>query len=257
MPMQYDQKKLTAVLGISTFERDVALLTEYFSVFHEFRVRILNILYDHPTRATAIMGRPRMESDEAGLWIIPWHIDDAIHEEPFDQSNAQSFLVGPEIMKYFALKGADYWRGRQVHDVGCGTAMYDIYLVKMGATVIARTAGGESLVLAALNLVENNCTMDFDFGLDHKDIIEINSDTYIFHGVLNGYGMGQMNVDTMRYLASLGKEVIFTAPYNIRADKYPRWQTNDLQPTEYEIVLETGFYGDPEEWGPREVLRML
>ena len=267
MQMSYNQTKLDAVLEMVTWPSDLELVTQYFSEYKENRVPILDLLYYHPHRFFSVMSREQFESENAsGFWVIPWDKNDySVLDEPWTEDNILSMYMGREMSKYFIMQGKDYWPDRKVHDVGCGTGLFGIELTRLGAKVIARTCGPESLMVSACNLILHNFDVDLAFGLECKENIETDSDTYIFHDIFYEYGMAQMNADTMRYLAGLGKEVIFTAPYHVRdvgAGVLPRagegWhRVMTLEESEYEVALSTKYSGDPEGWGPREVLRML
>lgn len=267
--MPYDQTKLDAVLlpphSIITWPRDIELITQYFSEYKECRVPILDMLYYGTHRFICVMGRERFESENTrGFWVIPWDITQdllsgavADSNAPWTKDNILSLYMGREMSKYFIMQGEDYWTGRKVHDVGCGTCIFGIELTRMGAKVIARTGGAEALMVSACNLIEHNFDLDFGFGLECKENIETDSDTYIFHDIFYEYGLSQMNLDTMRYLAGLGKEVIFTAPFFMRDAADGWFRTMTLEESEYEVALATKYNGDPEGWGPREVMRML
>jgi predicted nicotinamide N-methyase len=268
--MPYDQTKLDAVLASITFPRDIELVTQYFSEYKENRVPILDILYYHPHRFVCVMGRERFESENTlGLWIIPWDIRDYVFlyntNDPWVEDTILSLYMGREMSKYFHMQGEAYWAGRKVHDVGCGTGIFGMELTRLGAEVIARTCGPEALMISACNLIEHNFDLDLGFGIECVENIETDSDTYIFHDIFYEYGIAQMNADTMRYLAGLGKEVIFTAPWHTRDvvdGVIPRagegwYQPMTLDESEYEVAFSTEFDGDPEGWGPREVLRMV
>jgi hypothetical protein len=258
--MPYNQTKLDAVLAAITFPRDIELVTQYFSEYKESRVPVLDIIYYHPHRFICVMGRERFESENTpGFRIIPWDVRDYSDNlaDPWTEDNILSLYMGREMSKYFYIQGEGYWTGRKVHDVGCGTGIFGMELTRLGAEVIARTCGSESLMVSACNLIEHSFDLDLRFGVECVETIETDSDTYVFHDIFYDYGMAQMNANTMRYLAELGKEVIFTAPFHTRdvGDGWHRVMT--LEDDEYEVVLSTEYHGDPEGWGPREVLRML
>ena len=266
--MPYNQTRLDAVLSAITWPRDIELVTQYFSEYKENRVPVLDLIYHNPHRFFCVMGRERFESENTrGFWVIPWDIRDYSDspDHPWTEDNVLSLYMGREMSKYFSLQGEAYWTGRKVYDVGCGTCIFGIELTRLGAEVIARTSGAESLMVSACNLIEHNFDLDLDFGLKCAENIETDSDTYIFHDIFYEYGLAQMNADTMRYLAGLGKEVIFTAPFHTRdavAGVVPRagegwYKMMALEEGEYEVALSTEYHGDPEGWGPREVLRML
>ena len=255
-------------------ERATEMFDRYFGVYKKKRVPLLNMINGDPYRIMWTIWKRPIATAIPGLTIFPWGPGfNSIHWPFTSWAQMMNNWAGAEMLKVVELKGADYWKDRKVHDVGSGLNVISIRLHQLGAEVISRCIGTEHLIIGACNIIYNNAEYDYDFGFDCIQTIETDSDTYIFHLVFDKYGYAQMNVDTMRYLAKMGKEVLFTAPRNRRQLKLANWLVPaadgtrqqelftfpvlfDLKESEYDVVLSTKFLGDPEEWGPREVMQM-
>ena len=255
--MFYEQLKIDAVVARIEGKTEKDRFADYFKVEHEFRKPILDIFYYDSWRANAIVNRDRMPTELEGYFIIPWDVRDVGVNEPFPLDDANLLWMSREMLKYlFILNAAGHWEGRKVHEVGSGSNLLAVYLHKCGAEVIATNATSESLMVGAANMIEHGVHFDYKFYIDSVPSTERNSDAYIFNNIFYEYGVAQWNLDLMRSLAEEGKEVLFTAPY-ISRDFYPEMQTVcDLQTSEYDVIHETEYLGDPETWGARQVLRM-
>jgi hypothetical protein len=269
--MPYNQTKLDEVIKQTTEnvavgdevrgEHDLEIMKTYFGAFKKKRVSILDIFYYHPARRLNILSRARVPTSMGGVYAYCWDVDNIGPVLPFTKDSISDLWVGRAMLKYFTMKGDAYWKGRKVHDVNSGLNCIGIWLATKGAEVISRSATSETLVVGACNLALTGTDIDYGWGFDSDASCETLSDTYVFDTVLVRYGYAQSNVDLMRWLSKLGKEVLFTLP-NIRLDvaqfdggTYK--DIMDLKESEFEEVFSAKFAGDPPKWGERKVYRMI
>jgi predicted nicotinamide N-methyase len=62
---------------------------------------------------------------------------------------------GIAISRYMEARGPDYWAGKRVVELGCGTGLASITAAKLGATVVATDRDPEVLTLASANARDN------------------------------------------------------------------------------------------------------